>query len=903
MRLESLATRGMTCFDDELSVDLTKLPTNGIIAVTGPNGAGKSTFLELIVALMKRQFPSRSGKELFDYATTRASYIAGQVSFDGRGTYRCRINLDNEKRVSEALLVQVMPDGTEVPLNDGKVRTYDQEADRLFPDYSLFMASAFISQDRSGSFAGTDKKGRKNIFIKGFGLERLEGLSQTAKQAAALVETARERLVILRDQLAVKTAVEIRLALDADEVCAETEMARVTGLRTDLQTELIRLEAELVTLRDQATRFHAAVATLAVTRPAITVATHDADRLRQGLVALRTQYDADGETLTHRLEVVLADIDALLCDEEPLNQELAAIDENRVAVLARLEVTAADTSLLTQERAAIALDLQKQEADIDVRLGNNLRVLEQADEIRQAVVIKTQAEQTVAKLRQQETELRQVGRDLQVQLDTVREEIAKLFVQIEPLAHWERTLQTLSDVPCGGADGEFGACRFLTDAKPAADHIIQIRQALVTKQARENERAALDAARHANEQALVTLGTQLALAEQQMAQMEPKAKLLPTVETAEARIADLKAQRREYQQQAGNRLVGAEVREHDRQVDLQARREGVDADTAIRQVEAQAREQARQTSLRARYTQVQADATAETAKLALRYEEQRAAYDTQLLTLTGRQIVLKKDLLAAEQDEQDFASAATRVTVLQAEQSTARARWDESTVALAKASADQSDVVRRRREFDAATTELTNVQARIGNVTDELVEWNLLAKALSRDGLPTLLIANAGPVVSAYANELMAAAYGPRFSMDLVTQEPTSDGKGLKEVFSLKVWDNERGGEARDIGDLSGGEQVIVAEALANAIALTVNAQNQQPIRTCWRDETTGALHPDTALQYVAMLRKVQELGGFERIYYITHNPDAAALADAQLCFHDGTMDVRLPPYAAQESA
>src|SRR5690348_17438264 len=55
------------------------------------------------------------------------------------------------------------------------------------------------------------------------------------------------------------------------------------------------------------------------------------------------------------------------------------------------------------------------------------------------------------------------------------------------------------------------------------------------------------------------------------------------------------------------------------------------------------------------------------------------------------------------------------------------------------------------------------------------------------------------------------------------------------------------------------------------------------PVRTCWRDETTGALDPENATRYLAMLRKVQELGGFAHVLFISHNPDAAAQADAQI--------------------
>lgn len=111
------------------------------------------------------------------------------------------------------------------------------------------------------------------------------------------------------------------------------------------------------------------------------------------------------------------------------------------------------------------------------------------------------------------------------------------------------------------------------------------------------------------------------------------------------------------------------------------------------------------------------------------------------------------------------------------------------------------------------------------------------------------------------------------------------------------MFDNERGGAARDLGDLSGGEKVIVGEALANAIALYNNTRSGLQIQTLFRDETTGSLDPETAPLYVAMLRKVQQLGDVRQIVYVTHSPGSAALADAQIQFAGGTATIAWPPF------
>ena len=49
--------------------------------------------------------------------------------------------------------------------------------------------------------------------------------------------------------------------------------------------------------------------------------------------------------------------------------------------------------------------------------------------------------------------------------------------------------------------------------------------------------------------------------------------------------------------------------------------------------------------------------------------------------------------------------------------------------------------------------------------------------------------------------------------------------------------------------------------------------------------------------QYVAMLRRIQQLGGFEHVLFVTHSDEAAEMADAQVRVEDGQPSVWLPPY------
>lgn len=229
----------------------------------------------------------------------------------------------------------------------------------------------------------------------------------------------------------------------------------------------------------------------------------------------------------------------------------------------------------------------------------------------------------------------------------------------------------------------------------------------------------------------------------------------------------------------------------------------------------------------------------------------------------------------------------------------ARAEWDRTTATIAATTGALEGLEIRRNELRAKRRELARVEQTLAALAGELLEWETLERALSKDGLPELEIDAAGPTIAAYTNELLEVAHESRFSLELVTQVARADGKGVRDEFTIRVTDNVAGGVARDIADLSGGEQVIVSEALRCAISIYVNRRSPAPLRTCWRDETTGALDPDNAARYLAMLRKLQQLGGYENVVFITHNVDAAALADAQVRVADGRVEILRSPYAA----
>lgn len=191
----------------------------------------------------------------------------------------------------------------------------------------------------------------------------------------------------------------------------------------------------------------------------------------------------------------------------------------------------------------------------------------------------------------------------------------------------------------------------------------------------------------------------------------------------------------------------------------------------------------------------------------------------------------------------------------------------------------------------AALVKLADIEAEISSASAEVDDWRHLQKAFGAEGIQALEIDAAGPEVSELINTLLHSCFGSRFSARLQTTALKADGKGTKEIFDLVVIDSEKGREG-SASDLSGGERVIVAEALSLAIAIYNARKSSTPILDLIRDEVAGALDEDNARRYLAMLRGALEIGGFHRIYFIAHQPDLWGLSDATIVVDAGVASI-----------
>ena len=190
-----------------------------------------------------------------------------------------------------------------------------------------------------------------------------------------------------------------------------------------------------------------------------------------------------------------------------------------------------------------------------------------------------------------------------------------------------------------------------------------------------------------------------------------------------------------------------------------------------------------------------------------------------------------------------------------------------------------SKIASHRQVIDERMTERDGLKARqdkVDALNDEISNWVLLRHALK--GIIDLSIEDAGPTIATLTNELLKQAYGPRFSVRIVTQRQQANGR-LVECFEISIIDNESGLES-SILHKSGGECIWLDKALTDAVGLYHQQVSGVDYETLIADEAEDGLTQERKTMFYKMDRAMLERGGYRRKYCVSHNPEAWALAD-----------------------
>lgn len=182
----------------------------------------------------------------------------------------------------------------------------------------------------------------------------------------------------------------------------------------------------------------------------------------------------------------------------------------------------------------------------------------------------------------------------------------------------------------------------------------------------------------------------------------------------------------------------------------------------------------------------------------------------------------------------------------------------------------------------ASIQRITALNAERAGQDEELSDWVRLANDLGKDGVQGLLIDAAGPEITEITNQLLHEAFGPRFTVRFDTVRRSSNGKKDLEAFDVGVIDTVEGRDANG-ETYSGGERVILNEAISLALTTLGCRRSGMSGVTLVRDESGAALDGDRARAYVTMLRRAAELIGAHQVLLVSHARDVQDLCDARI--------------------
>ena len=813
MKLLTHRMAGFNHLQGTFHLNFAELP--GLVAIVGDNAQGKTSLaLEGPIAglfgpgVPTKAFPSREGP-LARYATSRTAFIEDTWQLLS-GTYRVRVNVDGERRTTDALLTQLLEDGTQVPCGDGKSSTFREAVAKLFPSQRSLLAGPFAGQTRRGSFGELGQKERMELFVELANLAYLEERATTCRKctdvAAGVVAQLRTALAALRQEVDA-----------ADPVLVVNRLTEIAALAVSQQQ-----------IKDGGEQL-------------LALATADRDRLQ-----VEAQKHAAAAARANGEQQAVARVEERLAQ---LNPD-AAGDAHHAAY------KAADNRRDDKVRGINIRRVQAQEAydkataNRSERIKNNEAVKADADKIKQAQADAAAAQADITRYEQAE----QAARGLQ---DSAREKATEARTQLSAarqaaidLANVEKRAALIGTVKFGDDCAVAPACPLITDAVEARSRIEALKLAAMPVVELNEAASHWDAEFQRHGAAIVAAQKARTGAAKVLASTKPDTDRAPYLEAADKRIAEYRAD-----QLAADNAHGATL-------------EQLLAEVA-------AAEDARLAEMR----------TADEAMAAA-----HAAHDAQVKALTAELATLRQAAAATAAEAAALAAAPVNLAVATTAVSEAQAAIAVADRQLAQLATEAQHLHKQKQQLERLHARNAELERRLRLAEDKQLAWNALAQRLGRDGLQRLEIDAAGPVVSDIANQLLEVGWGPRFTVAIVTQVATADGKDMKEKFTIEVLDNLHGGEPRDIGDLSGGERVVVEEAIRAALACYVNRSSRQPCRTLWRDEADGGLSYSNGERYILMLRRLRELSGAEQVVFITHRPDLAAMADAVVTVADGAV-------------
>lgn len=886
MKIERVKLRGFTGIRkglslDEVSLDLSGL--SGLIALAGPNGKGKSTLLESMTPW--RSLASRSGA-LQHHVFLRDSLKEIFWTWNG-DTYRSLIKIDAQSGKSEAFLYR-----GEVPIASGN-KGYDNTLREMLGTEALFFSSVFCAQN-SEKLSDMRPGDLKSLFAEFLRLHLYIQYEEEAKKR-------RNDNQALAD------------ALENERKYLEGEVSRKADLLKQLPEKQARLDRFAGELEFKKTSIDKTNTSLFFLRKRVEDNRIHEARLKD-LQAQGKKLADDWQKEKTAAEKGIAELKAKAQEVEggiaANNLILEKKEEIRKAVIqekdlstqlqdAQKKKAVCDSEIRTSSESLKSLGIQAVPIVNEIALKE--KIIARKDEIEAAVLKEKELSDTLKIIEEeyskvtaaQKAVLAALGTNGRIQVD-LGGEIRALkqdpqTVSLETAitaAKRRKALWDKRDPACTST-----ICSFIVDALKAEDEIPALEKAL------KDRKDLITLQLEGKQKDLQKIEDALTLDRKKEATLDLQWRKLTTQkEGLNAELLKVKPIAALKSSLDESLLKIDELRERLHNIESQQ------AETA-RKLDTLSAEAARLSAL---IEKLEAD-----LKPVLELSGLKPSLDTataKLEELEKRKFGLEGDILSGEnnllmrklefedlfkknvaaiQSAQQQVDPLAAADLEQEEQSlkdlTASKETCEKEIASLRA--DLSALEAQIRDLEGKEKRLQEIQEKRAVILKEAGQWGYLKDACGAKGLRALEIDSVAPTISAYANDLLSRTFGPLFQVRFRTQN--DEGKEVLDILTIR----EDGTETL-IENLSGGERVWILKALRLAMLMISREKSGKAYGSLFCDEEDGPLSSDNAVHFISLYRSLMSMAGMETCFYISHRPEAIAMADYTLEFNGKGVEI-----------
>ena len=168
-------------------------------------------------------------------------------------------------------------------------------------------------------------------------------------------------------------------------------------------------------------------------------------------------------------------------------------------------------------------------------------------------------------------------------------------------------------------------------------------------------------------------------------------------------------------------------------------------------------------------------------------------------------------------------------------------------------------------------------------VAKELVRWETLARAFSKNGIPVLILENILPELERIANDILGQMSNGAHTLQFITQRDAKSKDSMIETLDIMVTD---WAGTRPFESFSGGEQTRISLAIRFALSELLASRAGSKIEFVVLDEVLSDQSPefrDLAIEGIKNLA-----GRFKKILLISHIPQVQEAFDQRIILSEG---------------